>query len=177
MENLFLNNKKHNEFEWNFLDNIEEGRGSLGTDMPVKIYRLMQYTMLDILSKEHGITKANEYFKKAGHLAGSEFSKNMLDLNQNFNGFLSQLQEIFCKLKIGILRLELSDFDKNEYVLTVSEDLDCSGLPITNEVVCNYDEGFIAGIFETYTGKIFDVKEVDCWATGNRICRFKATLI
>ena len=58
------------------------------------------------------------------------------------------------------------------FTLTVSEDLDCSGLPIYGETVCNYDEGFIAGIFYVYTGKEFNVKEIDCWSTGDRTCRF-----
>ena len=61
------------------------------------------------------------------------------------------------------------------FIVTVSEDLDCSGLPITGETVCDYDEGFIEGIFETYTGKKFQVKEIDCWSTGDRTCRFTIT--
>jgi len=63
------------------------------------------------------------------------------------------------------------------FILTVDEDLDCSGLPLMDEVVCTYDEGFIAGIFESYTGKRFEVKEIDCWCTGERTCRFEAKLI
>ena len=63
------------------------------------------------------------------------------------------------------------------FVLTVSEDLDCSGLPIFGESVCNYDEGFIAGILEQYTDKKFLAKEVDCWATGDRTCRFEVKAI
>lgn len=62
---------------------------------------------------------------------------------------------------------------KFELVLTVSEDLDCSGLPVFGETVCDYDEGFIAGIFEEYAGKKITAKEVDCWATGDRTCRFE----
>jgi predicted hydrocarbon binding protein len=59
----------------------------------------------------------------------------------------------------------------------LSEDLDCSGLPIFGESVCDYDEGFIAGILEQYTGKKFLVKEVDCWATGDRTCRFEVRAV
>jgi hypothetical protein len=80
-------------------------------------------------------------------------------------------------LKVGILRIEAADLDNLNFVLTVSEDLDCSGLPIFGESVCNYDEGFIAGIFEQYTGKKFLAREVDCWATGDRTCRFEVKTI
>ena len=63
--------------------------------------------------------------------------------------------------------------EKLSFILTISQDLDCSGLEPTGEVVCHYDEGLISGIMEAYTGKKFSVKEVDCWANGNGICRFR----
>jgi predicted hydrocarbon binding protein len=78
-------------------------------------------------------------------------------------------------MKIGILRMEMFDPKTGDLVLTVGQDLDCSGLPVTNETVCNYDEGFIAGILEVYTGTKYEVREVDCWANGDRVCRFNGT--
>lgn len=68
--------------------------------------------------------------------------------------------------------MESFDETTGDIVLTVAEDLDCSGLPITNESVCYYDEGFIAGVLEAYTGKKYNVREIDCWANGDRVCRF-----
>ena len=56
--------------------------------------------------------------------------------------------------------------------ITISEDLDCSGLPELDYEVCKYDEGFIAALLESFTGKSFQVKEIDCWCTGDRTCRF-----
>jgi predicted hydrocarbon binding protein len=78
---------------------------------------------------------------------------------------------------IGILQFENSDLGSLSFTLTVGEDLDCSGLPVSNETVCEYDEGFISGIFNAYTGKQFIVKEIDCWASGDRVCRFSATVV
>ena len=40
--------------------------------------------------------------------------------------------------------------------------------------MCNYDEGFIAGILSTYTKLPYEAIEVDCWAKGDRVCRFEA---
>jgi predicted hydrocarbon binding protein len=79
------------------------------------------------------------------------------------------------ELKIGILRVESVNEKTGEIFLTVGEDLDCSGLPITGENVCTYDEGFITGILAVYTGKVYSVREIDCWASGDRVCRFKCT--
>jgi predicted hydrocarbon binding protein len=177
MENIFIKRKKHADFSWDSLGNIKEGRGDLGEEMPVIIYRLMQYTMLDVLSKVHGVDQANEYFRQAGFLAGFEVAKNLLDLTVDFNTFIANLQKTIEDYKIGILRMEAFDAATGDIVLTVGQDLDCSGLPITNENVCIYDEGFIAGILEAYTGREYNVREVDCWANGDRVCRFNGTAL
>jgi predicted hydrocarbon binding protein len=87
--------------------------------------------------------------------------------------FISELQEKLREYKICVFRLEEHDPQTGTLVVTAAQDLDCSGLPVTNETVCSYDEGFISGILEAYSGKKYDVKEIDCWANGNRICRFK----
>ena len=172
--NIFKDNSRK-AFSWDNLGDIKNGRGDLGEEMPVIVYRLMQFTLMDAISNDVGINKANEYFQKAGYLAGVEFANNILDLGQDFNNFISHLQETLRHLKIGILRMEFFNPEDGEIILTVAEDLDCSGLPITNESVCVYDEGFISGILEAYTGKKYSVRETDCWATGDRVCRFKAT--
>ncbi|MGL5258992.1 MAG: V4R domain-containing protein [Lachnospiraceae bacterium] len=175
MANIFMK-ESHNEFSWEKLGDIAEGRNSLGEEMPVLVYRLLQYCVNDILYKECGEEKANEIFHKAGHLAGMEFAKNVLPLDVEFDLFVAKLQETLKELKIGIMRIEEID-SNNAIILTIAEDLDCSGLPPTDEVVCTYDEGFLSGILEAYTGKNYEVREIDCWASGDRVCRFKCDII
>lgn len=143
--------------------------------MPVIVYRLFQFTLREVLNREYGCRQASDLIRTAGKLAGREFCKNIMDTSLEFDSFIAQLQKKLAELKIGILRLESADTEKLEFILTVEEDLDCSGLPITEESVCDYDEGFIAGILNEYTGKQFTAKEIDCWATGDRTCRFHVT--
>jgi predicted hydrocarbon binding protein len=176
-KNVFLRKRKHDQFDWKVLAGIEEGRGDLGTDMPVLLYRLMQYTMLEELTEAYGLEQANNHFRNAGFRAGFEYSKNVLDLKVEFNQFVANLQQSLRDLKVGVLRMEAFDPDTGKIVLTVGQDLDCSGLPITEENVCIYDEGFIAGILEAYTGKKYNVKEIDCWASGDRTCRFSGEVV
>jgi uncharacterized protein len=161
-------------FSWQDIGDVRLGRPNLGSMVPVEIYRLMQYTLWDVLVAELGTEQANDIIVKAGKLAGSEFCRNMLNTSLQFNDFIAQLQRILREQAIGILRIERVDLESLQLTLTVAEDLDCSGLPCTEEVVCRYDEGFIAGLLEVYTGKPFSVKEVDCWASGDRVCRFTA---
>ncbi|MDR2353199.1 MAG: 4-vinyl reductase [Deltaproteobacteria bacterium] len=173
MDNIFINKQNHCNFAWENLGNIIEGRGDLGEEMPVLVYRLMQYTMLHVLALDFGPDKANDYFRDAGKLAGTEFAKNCLNLKLPLNDFIAELQSRLKELKVCVLRLEEHDPETGQMVLTAAQDLDCSGIPVTNETVCCYDEGFFAGIMEAYSGKVYLVREVDCWANGNRVCRFK----
>ncbi len=161
------------KFTWEALGDIEEGRRTLGPDMPVIVYRLFQYTLKDVLSRECGEEAACELFRAAGHLAGMSLAKKELDLSGDLDFFVANLTKKLKELKIGILHIERADPENLQFMLTVSEDLDCSGLPIMGETVCDYDEGFISGIMEAYTGKKFDTKEIDCWANGDRTCRFE----
>ena len=176
MENVFKKTGTHAAFSWANLGDIKEGRGNLGDGMPVLVYRLMQFTLLDVLTKDFGREKANHYLREAGRLAGMEFARNVLDLKVDLATFVANLQKVLEDLKVGILRVEAIDEKAEEIILTVAEDLDCSGLPITDETICDYDEGFIAGLLKEYTGQTYTVREIDCWASGDRVCRFKCIL-
>ena len=159
-------------FSWEQLGDIDEGRPNLGKTTTVAVYRLMQYTMRAVLEKEYGDEKTRALLVQAGRLAGSEFCKNVLDTTLPLNKFIAQLHDALLDLSIGVLKVEHSDVENFKFVVTVSEDLDCSGLPIQGVTVCDYDEGFIEGIFKVFTGRDFVVKEIDCWTTGERTCRF-----
>lgn len=165
-------NKQEYNFQWEHLGDINEGRPNLGELTTVTSYRLMQYTLREVLTKELGYDKALEILFKAGMKAGKEFCTNLLDTSLEVDDFIEHLKDKLIELKIGVLRVEKMDIDSFKMVLTMSEDLDCSGLPIIGVEFCDYDEGFIAGILNAYTGKSFNVKEIDCWATGGRKCRF-----
>jgi hypothetical protein len=164
--------RAHYKFAWQAIGDIKKGRPNLGMQAPVLAYRLLQYTMRDVLIAELGVDAANAIFVKAGRHAGTHFCENLLNRNVGFNEFIAQLQRVLKEQAIGILRVENTDLENMHFTLTIAEDLDCSGLPSTGEVVCQYDEGFIAGILEAYTGKPFRAKEIDCWASGDRVCRF-----
>jgi len=164
-------------FEWSRIGDVAKGRENLGTDMPVEIYRLMQYTVTDVLTEALGAEKAEEILRAAGYQAGMAFSQRYLSKEGDFNAFVADLQQQMKQQRIGILRVEKADLDKLELMLTVSEDLDCSGLPLQGDTVCVYDEGFIEAILFDYTGKTFTVREIDCWATGDRTCRFSASAL
>lgn len=172
-ENIFMDKKKQITFE-EYLQYDGDRRGNLGAELPVIVYRLLEYSLKDELMKRYGKEEQIDVFRKAGRKAGEYFAKKLLNLDQPLNQFVSELQKKMQEMKIGVLRIEELDEESGRITLTVAEDADCSGLPILGETVCNYDEGFISGILSLYSGKEYTAVEVDCWATGDRVCRFHA---
>ena len=159
-------------FSWEAIGDIDAGRPNLGPQAPVAVYRLLQFSLRHAIVAAHGTEAASKLLAAAGLIAGSEFCRRVLDRALAPGPFLADLQKRMREWGIGLLRIEQVDFERLEFVLTVAEDLDCSGLPVTDETVCEFDEGFIAGILHEYTGREFVVREVDCWASGDRVCRF-----
>lgn len=165
------------EFSWELLGDIGVGRPNLGNTTRVEVYRLMQFTFRDIIEKHVGVEETDQIFYEAGQLAGNAFYQHMITKTEDINDFVSQLKTVLKDLGMGILRVEEADMEKGELILTVSEDLDCSGLPEDSYEICTYDEGFISALLENFSGKPFVVKEIDCWCTGDRTCRFHAKAI
>jgi len=154
------------------IGDIKLGRPNLGDKTSVAAYRMMQYSLKAVLEKDYGHETAYDILKKSGKVAGINFCEKYIDINLSFSEFIARINELFFEYLIGVLRVEESDEENMKFVITVSEDLDCSGLPILGMEVCNFDEGFFEGIFEYYTKETFYAKEIDCWATGGRTCRF-----
>ena len=169
---MFKEERSESLFDWEMIGDVAQGRPNLGSAMDVSVYRLMQFTLRDVIIQEFDTQTADRIYYKAGKLAGTQFCRQLMDKTLAFQEFVRQAQDLLSNLKIGILRVEHSDMDKMEFTLTVAEDLDCSGLPVSNETICTYDEGFLAGLLEEYSGRPFDVREVDCWCSGDRVCRF-----
>ncbi|MBU5482250.1 4-vinyl reductase [Blautia sp. MSJ-19] len=159
-----------------YLKYDENSRGNLGEELPVIVYRMLEYSLKEELIRRYGKDEQVEVFRSAGKMAGEYFARNMLNMEQPLDAFVNELQKKMRDMKIGVLRIEDVDEESGKIVLTVAEDADCSGLPVLGETVCNYDEGFISGILSTYSGKPYTAIEVDCWATGDRVCRFHATV-
>ncbi len=174
LKEFFRVSERKYKFSWDLIGDLQTGRPNLGPTARLEVYRLMQFAFRDILEKHYGTKAADDLFYEAGKMAGEEFFKKFLSNFKGINEYIKELQRLLKEMGIGILRIEKADIEKGEFILTVSEDLDCSGLPELDYVICVYDEGFIAGLMESFTGRRFKVKEVDCWCIGDRICRFVA---
>ena len=169
---MFKEEREQPGFEWTMLGDVQAGRPNLGRSADVAVYRLMQFTMRDVLIKEFDVETADRIFYEAGENAGRAFAQNVVGKRDDLNDFIAELREQLKALGVGILRIEKVDTEHMAFTLTVAEDLDCSGLPVCSETICTYDEGFISGLLGEQTGQKFAAKEVDCWCSGDRVCRF-----
>jgi predicted hydrocarbon binding protein len=164
------------EFNWDETvgADLQIARPHLGPNTRIEIYRLFQFTLRDVLEQHYGSETADTLLREAGFLAGKAFFEKFLGSAADLSSLAKAIQKSFIDFGIGIFRVEAARPDDGHFIFTVDEDLDCSGLPDTSKVICVYDEGFIRGILESFSGKGFDVREIDCWCTGSRTCRFEA---
>lgn len=160
-------------FKWSDLGDISLGRPNLGNTTYVAVYRMLQFSVRSALAKEYGGEAAQRIFYNAGEMAGKEMCKNMLNKKADACSFFDELSTVLKQFNIGIMKLEKLDDEKQHYTVTIEEDLDCSGLPSSDETVCGFDEGFIAGVLKEYMGVDFLVTEIDCWSQGQKLCRFE----
>ncbi len=174
---MFKEEREAYRFGWKDLGDIAGGRPNLGPHVSVTAYRLMQYTLHDVLITMLGTREADHILYEAGRLAGMEFCANVLDRRQGLDAFLAEAAQVLAEEKVAVLRVETADPKTLEMTLTLSEDLECSGLPASSETICTYDAGLVAGMLQAWAGRAFTVREVDCWASGARTCRFRAAAI
>jgi len=167
-------NKRRYTFSWDLIGDIE-ARGNMGPYARVEVYRLLQFSVRDVLEQNFGTEKADDLIRDAGKLAGEHFYQQYLAEVTTLTTLVTELQRLLKDMGIGIFRVESGSLeDGGELILTVCEDLDCSGLPEMDHEFCAYDEGFIAGVLGKFTGRELHVRETDCWCTGDRTCRFTA---
>ena len=74
---MFKEEREELKFDWSMIGNIGEGRPNLGNTMDVSVYRLMQFTLRDVLIKQFDVETADRIFYQAGKHAGKEFCKEL----------------------------------------------------------------------------------------------------
>ena len=63
-------NESDYTFQWKDLGDIDTGRPNLGNMVNVAVYRLMQYTIREVLNRKLTVDGASEVLREAGHRAG-----------------------------------------------------------------------------------------------------------
>jgi len=152
--------RKH-EFHWDLVSNILDSRQNLGKYVDLEMYRLMQFTLRDILEERFGSEIVDEAFYAAGMKAGRAFYAHKIHPVSSPEEFARKTQEALNDEGIGVLRFVEALFGEEKIVLTVDEDVDCSGLSELDYELCIYDEGFISALVNSYTQHEWAAQETD----------------
>lgn len=78
---------------------MERGRENLGAELPVAVYRMLEYSFREELAERFGKEEQIRIFRAAGYRAGVFFAQNHLDLSQEFSAFVAQLQRQLEELR------------------------------------------------------------------------------
>lgn len=97
-ENVFMTGGKALTLE-DYLQYDAGSRGNLGEELPVMVYRLLEYSLKEELIGQFGKEKQIEIFRNAGRKAGEYFAKKMLNLDQPLDQFVSELQSKMQELR------------------------------------------------------------------------------
>lgn len=170
-----MESDKKYRLDWSLIGDIEMGRPTLGHMVSVEVVRMLMLTVKSVIEDSNGSAFAEKVYREAGYQTGQGFFRQYFQTESSSEVFVEQLKKILFKLGIGILNIEYITEACNEIVMTLSEDVECSGMSNHSFEMCHYTEGVISGLLEAHSGSKYLVKEVDCWCTGDRTCRFKAT--
>ena len=80
-------------FDWSLLGDIELGRPNLGRNTRLEVYRLMQFTIRDVLEQRLGSQEADKIFYEAGKLAGKHFYEHFLTGAEDLNSYIVLMQD------------------------------------------------------------------------------------
>ena len=88
-QNVFLDDKKTLTLD-DFMKNNAQERDNLGDQIPVTVYRLMEYAIREVLEERFGKEAQESVFREGGFRAGEYFAKNFWILHyQSMNFWLS----------------------------------------------------------------------------------------
>ena len=101
MNAIFNKNSSSKKYQWKNLGNISIGRPDLGDTVPVAIYRQLEFSLIEVLTRRYGSKEANDIFREAGFIAGVEFARFHL------NTHISKYSIIFRKPKKFVVELSV----------------------------------------------------------------------
>jgi predicted hydrocarbon binding protein len=84
------------------------------------------------------------------------------------NGLLQELSEFWKSQKLG----EMKIINTSRPTVIVTECYHCSKMPNVGKTLCSMDEGILEGIFASRLGIDYSFKEIECFGTGYKHCKF-----
>jgi predicted hydrocarbon binding protein len=129
------------------------------------------FTAIGEMLGEHGLEdEADEFFENLGNRCGRAVVKR--------TGFTwesdEQLADTMVSLwaEVGIGRLRAKDVDEGGVAAEITDSIESIALGKVGEPSCSFTRGYITGILNELTGKMFMTVEDQCVCEGHNKCVF-----
>ena len=147
----------------------EIGRITLGTEVPIRLLRILLFGQLECFSTIVGESATSGLIYRSGRDAGKELLKGVK--TKGLHEALERVAEILEELKIGMV--SITKESKESCMLRIDECAFCSGMLNVGRTICRFEAGLIAGLLESLLGKPIEVEETKCWGKGDEFCEFE----
>jgi len=139
------------------LDNLKESSGD-SYDFLKSLFHLIRYGLTSFGLDIHPA------LKEIGRDVGKKIAENFE--SDDMTSLLEEIGEFWRENRLG----EIKVVDENN--ILVEDCFDCCDMPDLGTTFCSLDEGMIEGIIKAVLGLDVDVKETECFGTGDNHCKF-----
>lgn len=139
-----------------YLDNIALD----GASFKEKLFCSIRYGM-----EAYGIDP-KPILKKMGNDIGTKIG--MIFESRDSEGVLNELSVFWENHKLG----NMSVMEDSMLTILVNNCYHCSKMPNVGKTLCSMDEGIIEGIFLSRLNLDCEAREIECYGTGYRHCKF-----
>jgi predicted hydrocarbon binding protein len=131
---------------------------------PFEFFRLIFHTLrISLLTQGVDI---DPILHEAGLKVGEALYEKVKDPDMaNFLGNIAKFWETHSLGSVDVKNL-------NPLTISVQDCFECSGLPYLGRPACAFDSGILESLFSLYNEEEAKVKETECYALGDKACRF-----
>lgn len=129
-----------------------------------EFFRLIFHTMrISLLTQGVDI---DPILHEAGLKVGEALYEKVKD--PDMSTFLGNIANFWETHSLG--SVEVKEFQP--LTISVEDCFECSGLPYLGRPACAFDSGILESLFSLYNNEEIKVKETQCYALGDKACRF-----
>lgn len=131
-----------------------------GESFKEKLFCTFRYSM-----EAYGIDP-KPILKKLGNDIGLKIGSGFK--SDDCKGVLNELSFFWDYHKLG----KMTIIEGNRLAIIVYNCYHCSKMPDVGKTLCSMDEGIIEGVFSSTLDQDYSVRELECYGTGHRHCKF-----
>jgi predicted hydrocarbon binding protein len=134
-----------------------------GDSFKEKLFCSFRYVM-----EAHGI-EPKPILKKLGMDIGIRLGREFE--SKDYRGILEEISGFWKEHKLGDMTIK----NGNGTEISVVNCYHCGKMPYVGKTLCSMDEGFIEGVFLSKLKYACRVREIECYGTGHKNCKFILT--